>query len=170
MAWTRIACASVPAVLLALPAAAAAQERPRPAVEVSGAWVGFADDGVVGEMMLGGAGRWYLSPRLSVGPELLSIQGGHHSHFVVTGNLTWDIVADTGGRRGATPFLVAGGGLFQTRQAFFGQTAVSGEGAFTAGGGVRVSSGGRVFVGVDARIGWELHVRVGGTVGIRLGG
>ena len=63
----------------------------------------------------------------------------------------------------------AGGGMFQTRDSFFGQDSTHTEGAFTAGGGVRAAVSNRVTVGVDARIGWEAHLRVNGVVGIRLG-
>ena len=105
-----------------------------------------------------------MTPRLSVGPELLFIQGEHHSHLVATGNVTLDLR-----QARVTPFIVAGGGAFQTRYAFPGGDYTSWEGAFTAGGGVRGSVTPRVSVGVDARLGWELHLRLGGVVGIRLG-
>jgi len=96
--------------------------------------------------------------------------GQNHSHLVVTGNVTWDVFAPTNGRpRRVTPFLVAGGGVFQTRQTFFSETFTSSEGAFTAGGGVRALIGERVTVGVDARVGWELHLRINGLVGLQLG-
>ena len=79
--------------LLAAPMAdlAAAQDRPSPAGELVAGWVGFADDGIVSESLVGGTFRWYLLPRISVGPELVYIHGAHHSHLVVTGNVTWDM-------------------------------------------------------------------------------
>ena len=158
-------------VLLAPPLAglAGAQERPRPTAEFETAWVGFADDGVVGEGLIGGAARWYLSPRVSVGPEVVFIAGQHHSHLVITGNATWDLMTPTNSRPSITPFFVVGGGVFQTRETFFTGSFTSSEGAFTAGGGVRAAVGDRVTIAVDARIGWELHLRVGGVLGVRLG-
>jgi hypothetical protein len=148
----------------------AAQERPRPAVEFNAGWVGFADDGVVNEGLLGGAARFYVLPRVSIGPEIAFIDGTHHSHLMLTGNVTWDLLAPTNGRpRRVSPFLVAGGGLFQTREHFATGPFTSDEGSFTAGGGVRTSLGKRVAAGVDARIGWELHLRVSGLVGFQLG-
>jgi hypothetical protein len=149
---------------------ASAQHRPSPSLDLSAGWVGFADDGIVSEGMFGGAGRFYLSPRIAIGPELLYIGGDNHSHLVLTGNLTFDVIAPTAGRTPAvTPFLVVGGGMFQTRESFFGEDYTSTEGAFTAGGGIRAAVGDRVTVGVDARIGWETHVRINGTIGVRLG-
>ena len=153
------------AALFALPPVVMAQERPPASVDVHAGWIGFADDGIVSETMIGGATRWYVSPRFSIGPELIYIAGSNHSHFVVTGNATFDLLRD----RGITPFLVIGGGLFQTRENFPGMPSfTSNEGAFTAGGGVRVATGDRVTLGLDVRMGWEPHVRVNGVLGIRL--
>ena len=147
-----------------------AQDRPGPAVEVAAGWVGFADDGIVSEGMFGGAARWYLLPRLSVGPEVVYMSGSNHSHLVVTGNVTWDVVAPTNGRAAqVTPFVVVGGGMFQTREDLFTGPFTSREGAFTAGGGVRALVADRVTVGVDVRLGWETHIRINGLVGVRLG-
>jgi opacity protein-like surface antigen len=69
------------------------------------------------------------------------------------------------------PFVVAGGGLFQTseNQPLTGGAFRHNEGAFTAGGGVRALVSDRVIVGAEARVGWETHVRVNGFVGFRLG-
>ena len=84
---------------------------------------------------------------------------------MLTGNLTVDLV--TG--RAIEPFVVVGGGLFQTHESFFDDSVTSSEGAFTAGGGVRAHPRDRVSIGLDARVGWETHIRVGGVVAIRLG-
>ena len=137
----------------------------RPSIDLAGAWVGFPDDGMVSEPLIGGALRWPISSRLSIGPEVVYIDGESHGHVVVTGNLTFDFRPD----RSVQPFLVAGGGMFRTREQFFDDAVTSAEGAFTAGGGVRARVTDRVSIGVDARIGWELHVRVGGVVSVRLG-
>lgn len=158
--------------LLAPPLAntAAAQDRPAPVVELSAGWIAFADDGIVHEAMAGSAARLYLGSRVSVGPELIYINGDNHSHLVLTGNVTFDVLRpDAGGPRRVSPFVVAGGGVFQTRQQTFAGTLTSREGAFTAGGGVRALVGDRATIGVDVRVGWELHIRVNGVVGVRLG-
>jgi hypothetical protein len=149
---------------------AAAQDRPGPAVELAAGWVGFADDGIVSESLIGGAARWYLLPRISVGPEIAYIHGANHSHLMLTGDVTCDLLSPTNGRpRRVNPFLVAGGGLFQTRDRFVNETFTSSEGAFTAGGGVRALVGDRVTIGAEARVGWELHLRINGLVGLQLG-
>jgi hypothetical protein len=149
---------------------ASAQDRPSPTLDFSAGWVGFADDGIVSEGLVGAASRIYLSPRFAVGPELLYISGENHTHLVLTGNLTFDFIAPKSGRPPAiTPFLVAGGGMYQTRESFANEDLTHTEGAFTVGGGVRAAAGDRVTVGVDARMGWEPHIRINGVVGVRLG-
>jgi hypothetical protein len=165
-----VAIALLSIVAPAMVSPAAAQNRPAPSAELTAAWVGFADDGVVDEGLVGGSVRLYVLPRLSVGPEVVYIGGNNHSHWMVTGNVTWDMFAPVNGRRHqVTPFLVAGAGLFQTRETFFGDTFTSSEGAFTAGGGIRSVVNNRIVLALDARVGWELHVRVGAVVGVRLG-
>ena len=144
---------------------AAAQET----VEFSAGVVSFPDDGgLVDELLAGGSARFYLSPRLGVGPEVVFIQGEDHSHLILTGNVTFDFIGPNGGRPPRiTPFIVAGAGLYTTREQFSNGTNRSAEGAFTVGGGVRASLGDRVTAGVDARFGWEPHIRVNATLGFR---
>ena len=169
-ALMRVALGAI--ALLASPIAhtANAQNRPAPVVELAAGWVGFADDGIVSETLIGGAARVYVLSRVGVGPEVLYLRGHRHSHLVATGNVTWDVFAPVNGRqRPVAPFFVVGGGLFQTRETFPSGNFTSSEGAFTAGGGVRALAGDRITIGIDARVGWELHVRVNGTVGVRLG-
>jgi hypothetical protein len=149
---------------------AAAQNRPRPVGEFAAGALVFADDGLVSEALVGGTARFYASPRISVGPEIAYIRGDSHSHLMLTGNLTFDLIGPSGDEpRPITPFVVAGGGLFRTRHTFPKEIFTSTEGAFTAGGGVRARVGKSVFVGAEARIGWESHIRLNGMIGVRLG-
>lgn len=154
--------------LWALPVSA--QNRPAPALEFAAGWVGFADDGVVSETPIGAAARWYVSPRISIGPEVTFIAGESHSHQVVTGNLTFDFLAPRNGRPRVTPFVVGGGGMFRTSEAFaFRPSYSSTERAFTVGVGIRVTINDRLAAGIDARLGWELHLRMTGFISVRLG-
>jgi opacity protein-like surface antigen len=146
--------------------AAEAQERPAPTVEFAVGTFIFVDDGFPSERFGGAAGHVYLSRQISVGPEIAFVQGQNHRHFMVTGNLTCDLVDP--GRR-VTPFVVVGGGLFQTHENFSVGDFTSTEGAYTAGGGVRTLVGDRVTLGLEVRVGWEAHIRVNGLVGVRLG-
>ena len=154
-----------------LPPAAADDERPVPVGEFAAGTLRFPDDGVVIEGFLGGAARFYVSPRISVGPEIAYIQGDRHSHLMLTGNVTCDLARPpSGAPRAVTPFIVAGGGLFRTRERFTNRGVfTSSDGAFTAGGGVRARVGKYLMLGAEARIGWELHIRLNGLLGVRLG-
>ena len=153
------------AILAAPLAHDAAAQNVATAAELSLGWVGFPDDGIVSETMVGGTVRFYLTPQVSIGPEVVYMDGPGHSHLMVTGNLTWDVLPPRS--RLVTPYLVAGGGVFQTRDQFPGGTFKSNEGAFTAGGGLRFTAEGPLIVGVEARVGWELHLRVNGFIGLQ---
>ena len=154
--------------LSALPALG--QDRPAPALDLAAGWVGFGDDGVVSELPVGAAFRWYLSPRISIGPEVTFISGESHAHQVLTGNLTFNFRAPRGGLPVVTPFIVVGGGLFRTSEDFAGRPAFSStEGAFTVGGGLRARLSDRADAAIDLRLGWEPHRRVTGVISLRLG-
>jgi hypothetical protein len=131
----------------------------------------FADEGVVSEAFVGGAARFYVLPRIGVGPEISYIQGENHSHLMLTGNVTFDLLRPVNGEpRAVTPFAVVGAGLFRTSESFPNNGSFSSmEGAFTAGGGVRALVGKSVFVGAEARVGWELHLRLNGMIGVHFG-
>jgi hypothetical protein len=154
----------------ALAPSAYCQERPAPVVEFAAGGLFFPDDGgSVDESLLGGAARFYVTPRLSIGPEVAFINGGNRDHLMLTGNVTYDFLSPVGGRPApVTPFVVVGGGLFRTDETFFDDAVTHSEGAFTAGGGVRARLGDRVVAGGEARFGWELHFRVNGFIGIAL--
>ncbi len=160
------------ASMLSLAQTASAQSRPSPAVEFAAGAFLFPDDGLVTEKFVGGSGRIYLSPRISIGPEVAFVDGTNHRHLTLTGNVTFDLVAPIqGSPRRITPFLVIGAGLFRTTEDFPGSASFSSnEGAFTAGGGVRGFVARRVYVGGEVRVGWETHIRVNGLVGFVLGG
>jgi hypothetical protein len=158
------------AALSAYPAAAQ-EGRPAPVAEFAAGTFLFPDDSPVREGFAGGAVRFHLSPRLSVGPEVAYVQGRNHSHLMLSGNVTFDFIGPVSGREPAvTPFVTAGGGVFSSRgPAPFSGTTTYNEGAFTAGGGVRARVGERMYVGGEVRFGWELHLRVNALVGVRLG-
>lgn len=166
MQWLTIVVALA---ALALPMSARAQERPAPAVEFAAGWAGFADEGVVHHSVLGGAARFNLSPRIGIGPELVYMVGpGSDRDLFLTGNLTFDFFAPSPSRA-VSPFVVVGGGLFRHNNDFFNGTYTSTEGAFTAGGGVRIALGERAYIAPEARAGWETHIRLTVALGWRVG-
>jgi hypothetical protein len=100
-------------VLVASPAAAQnrpldsltlARDKPAPVGEFAAGVLMFPDEGVVTEGFVGGAARFYLSPRISVGPEVAYISGDRHSHLMLTGNMTFDFLRPENGQpRAVTP-------------------------------------------------------------------
>jgi len=154
-------------LLLIVGATPLAAQNPEPVVEVSGGALAFTE---ATEPFAGTAARFYVSPRISLGPEITFIFGNNHSHLMLTGNAWFDFLGPRSGQpRRVTPFGVVGGGLFHTREQFSVGNFNSTEGAFTAGGGIRTLLGNRVTLGADLRVGWELHVRAGATIGVRFG-
>ena len=147
---------------------AAARQRPAGSVEFSGGGYFFADETIVTEPFVGAAVRLYVSPLVSVGPEVVFVPASHHSHVILTGNLTIDLRNRANPMWEAiTPFFVVGGGLFQTRADFFDRgRSVSSEGAFTIGAGVRARLGPRLTLGTEVRFGWEPHVRANAVLGV----
>jgi hypothetical protein len=141
-------------------------QTPHVAVEGAVGYAGFLDEGTIDHSVWGAAARWYVLPRVAIGPELVYFKGPRHDRdLVITGNVTFDVIA---GSR-ITPFLVAGGGLFRHSDKFGAQTFTSSEGSFTAGGGVRVPISQRFYVAPEFRVGWEPHYRISVAVGWRPG-
>ncbi len=120
--------------------------------------------------MFGGAARVYLTPRISVGPEITYMRGPNTDRdWYFLGNFTWDIRHPRAGRPPrVSPFLIAGGGFFTHSDRFLSGTFTSSEGAFAAGGGTRVHITDRVYAMGDFRIGWELHYRITGGIGVSM--
>jgi hypothetical protein len=142
-------------------------QQPAPVVEIGAGTVAFTEST---ETFVSGTARFYVRPRVSVGPEVTYIVGDRHSHIVVTGNFVFDFLrSDKTRPRRVMPFAVVGGGMFQTREQFPIRSFTSTEGAFTAGGGIRTLLGNRITAGADLRVGWETHVRVGAVIGVKLG-
>lgn len=162
-----LVAAAVAALMTTLATSAFAQGRRTAAAEGFAGYAGFLDNSTISHSVLGAAARWYLLPRVAIGPELVYFKGpGDDRDVVLTGNVTFDFLAGT---RAVTPFLVAGGGIFRHSGKFGGQSFSGTEGSFTGGGGVRVSIGDRLYVAPEFRIGWEPHVRFSVAVGWRLG-
>jgi hypothetical protein len=152
------------AVLAAAPSPLFAQA-PAFAVEGGGGYAGFLDDGTAGHTLVAIAGRIYLLPRVSIGPEFQYMAGERdHRDLMLTGNVYLDLIERTP-RNPVVPYLVVGGGVFQTRDEFVRGTFTSNEPGFTAGAGVRIFVGGNFYVAPEFRGGWEPHFRVSVSIG-----
>lgn len=164
---------SIAILFIAAPAHAQPAGNPRPpaAVELFAGHAGFADDGTIEHSVFGGGARFYVTPRVGIGPELVYMRGpGSDRDLFLTGNLTFDLRSPRQGRPPrVSPFLVAGGGFFRNTNRFGTLDFSTVEGAFTGGGGARFWINDRAYAVTDFRMGWELHYRITGGVGISLG-
>jgi hypothetical protein len=153
------------ALFVAAAPAAAQTIPPRAAADIIGGYAGFVDDATIDHAVIGGSVRLYLSPRISLGPELVYMRGpaGDRDLFL-TGNLTVDLLAPRPGRR-LVPFLTAGGGLMRHTERVGTGPYTSGEGAVTGGGGARVWLSDRMYLLGEVRLGWEPHYRADGGFG-----
>jgi hypothetical protein len=165
----RIGLLVVAAMTWAAPAPAQSI-RPPAWIEVLAGHAGFSDDATIGHSVFGGAGRVYLTPQISVGPEITYMRGPNTDRdWFFLGNLTWDLLHPRAGRPPRiSPFLIAGGGFFTHSDRFVTGVFRTYEGAFAAGGGARVHMTDRLYAVGDFRIGWELHYRVTGGIGLSM--
>ncbi len=159
--------------LLAISVPARGQDasgRPPIMGEFVAGYAGFVDDATIDHTITGGALRLPLSPRVSVGPEVVYMIGpGRDRDVFLTGNVTFDLLPVRGGRRPRVgPFLVAGAGLFRHTDRFGQRDFSHVEAAATGGGGVRVWVSDRLYTAAEVRLGWELHYRVNGVLGVTL--
>jgi hypothetical protein len=167
MGWMRNGW--VPAAVLAAWVAAGGEARaqqPRPiAIEGTAGWAGFADDATKHHVIVGGAARIPIGRRVSVGPEIVYADGSTENDMFVLGSVWIDLGPSPDVSR-IVPYVVLGAGYMRHSQRFGSQRFVSGEGSFTAGGGLRAHVTDRLYVGGDVRVGWELHLRASGHVGM----
>ena len=162
--------------ILCVPAQTAlAQEQPAAIVELVVGRSGFVDEAWDYFTTVGGAARWFITPRLAIGPEVAYMRGSFDaSNLSVTANLTFDVVPDNGERR-TVPYVVAGGGYLRQRTLVGRgpgvpglESFVSGEGTVSVGFGARVQLNSRLFIAPEFRLGWEPEMRIGVTVGVRM--
>lgn len=123
---------------------------------------------LIGHTVVGGAFRYSLGRRVSIGPEVVYMAGpGRDTDVFVTGNVTVDFLVPADGPRPGTvsPYVVAGAGFLVQRSRFGPEGFSNTEGAVTGGAGVRVWITERVYAVGEYRAGWEPHTRVDGGIG-----
>jgi hypothetical protein len=160
----RYAVTSILAVFLLIGSETAghAQETPsRLAIDVSGGKSAFVDETPIGQMTIGGGVRWQLTPRVSVGPEVVLMKGPNDLREVF---LTGKAIVDFMPHRLLSPYFVADAGAMLQGDRFANGPYWSKEGAVSAGGGVRINVTPHVSIAPEVRIGWEPHVRFGAVV------
>jgi hypothetical protein len=134
------------------------------AAEISANYATFFDDGAIDHRGVAGAMRVHVTPRLSVGPELVYLIGpGSDRDVVLTGTLTIDFRTPRIGRAGRIePYAVVGAGLLSHRSGNWAGVSP----LVTWGGGARVWLARQIYAASDVRLGWYPHMRIAGTMGI----
>jgi hypothetical protein len=157
-------------LILVLAAAPAAAQPADGTLAVDGlvGYAAFLDDAPIEHGVFGASTRVYLTPGLSIGPEVVYMRGPREDRdLFVTANLTYDFVPLRNGRQGAFgAFVVAGGGAMRHRDRFGTTTFASWDCAVTGGAGVRVWATDAVYLLAEFRAGWEPHYRLNGGVGV----
>jgi hypothetical protein len=161
--------------LTSLAQPAFAQDKPAPLIEVVVGRSSFIDEVWDHFTTIGAGARFFVTPRVAIGPEVAYLtgefEGTDSSNLTVTGNITFDLVGD-----GApvVPYIVAGGGFIRQKTLVGSgpgstmlQTFSSSEGTFSGGAGARIALGPRAFVAPEFRLGSEPTMRVAVMIGFR---
>ena len=136
------------------------------AIEVTTGANVVVDDGFAYDALVGGGARFYLLPRVSIGPELTYIPspGGIHD-FQAFGTVTFDLLVSNVRRQvRITPFFVLGGGVRRFDDGEF----VESSGGIAAGVGLRWLATDRVHVAAEFGVRAD-RGRIAVTAGVRLG-
>jgi hypothetical protein len=155
-----------------------AQEKLAPIIEVLVGRSGFIDEVWDYFITIGGGVRWFVTPRLAVGPEVAHLTGEFDgleaSHLSATGNVTCSISSETVITAVSYRMLLPAEGPCAQRTLVGRGPGVPGlapftssEGTVSAGIGARVAIGARVFIAPEFRLGWEPETRIAATVGLR---
>lgn len=153
-----------------------AQTKPAPMVEAVVGSSGFVDEVFDYFLTAGGGARWFVTPKIAIGPEFVYMTGADDaSNLTITGNLTFDFIRDTTDRR-IVPYLAVGGGYLRQRTIVGSgpgspalQPFTSGEGTVSGGVGVRIALGRRAYVAPEFRMGYEPETRFTVMIGFRPG-
>lgn len=132
-------------------APAEAQQRVA-SVEVVTGYAGYVDDAWDNRALAGGVVRFALTPRFTIGPEVVYLRGRRGSHEVtVTGTGTFGLICSNVSRR-VVPFVVIGVGLLRQSSLVGGGPGTTGlfpystrEATVSGGFGARISVGRGLF-------------------------
>ena len=163
--------AVVPLLLVSvLPGVAAAQERPW-AAEVAAGHAAFVDDSTKHFFVAGGRVRRYVTPRVSVGPQLIVMTGGsggvRDRNITLFGDVVFDLFRDDAQGARVIPFVAGGAGIHwirdEVRDGYFWGRQLGAS----AGGGFRVRINRATAASIEYRLGSELYQQITGSVGVR---
>ena len=141
----------------------------RATAEVVGGYTGFPDESMVDHAVAGGSVRYQLSPRVSIGPELVYMVGpGADRDLLLMGTMWIHFMQRPDGDRAGSvnPFMVIGGGLMRHSNRYGASEFSHVGGAFSGGAGARVWISERAYALGEYRMGSGMHIRMTGGVGV----
>jgi hypothetical protein len=153
-------------LLLSAAAICHAQTGRTPSIEGIAGHAAFLDEDPVDHVIAGAALRYTLSPRVSIGPEIVYMRGPDLDRdLFLTGDVWFDFLAPGPyGPRPVTPYLVAGAGLMRHTDRFTPDFTAY-EFAVTGGLGLRIRLTDRWYIAPEGRLGWEPHSRFSASIG-----
>jgi hypothetical protein len=149
-------------LVLLLAASAQAQNKPRPEIKLTTGWIGFIDESWINHSIVGGAARFYLTPRVGIEPEILYMIGpGSDRDVTLIPHVSLDFLSGEKFR----PYVIGGAGWMHHSQKIgpirFGNNEWVGNG----GVGVKFFLTPRLFVAPEFRIGFETILRAAASIG-----
>jgi len=149
-------------VILLFAAAAEAQQKPRPEIKATAGWVGFIDEAFIDHGVVGGAIRYYITPRVGIESEVLYMAGpGSDRDFTLIPHVSFDFLR----RQKVQPYVIGGAGWLHHSQKFGPLKFSNNDWVVNGGVGVKVFITPRLFVAPEFRLGFETTVRATGSIG-----
>lgn len=149
-------------VLAGVPAGASAQGS---IVEGQLARGAFLDESAIPHSMFGAGARFFVIPRLAIGPEVTHMRGpGQDRDWVLLANASIDLRSRTGRR--VIPYVLAGAGMMRHTDGTEPRFPRAYGLLVNVGIGTRVVVSDRWFLAPEFRIGREPHWRFGVSAGM----
>lgn len=149
-------------LILLVAASARAQNKPRPEIKATTGWVGFIDESWINHTIVGGAARFYLTPRIGVEPEILYMIGpGSDRDVTLIPHVSFDFLS----RENVRPYAIGGAGWMHHSQKIGPIRFSDNEWVGNGGVGVKYFLTPRLFVAPEFRIGFETILRAAVSIG-----
>jgi hypothetical protein len=149
-------------LMLSFAATAGAQQKPRAEIKATTGWVGFIDEDWIDHFVIGGAVRYYLTPRIGIEPEVLYMIGpGSDRDVTLIPHISFDFLS----RPKVRPYLIGGAGLLHHSEKFGPLKFSHNEWVGNGGVGVKFFVTPALFVAPEFRMGFETIFRAAGSIG-----
>jgi Outer membrane protein beta-barrel domain len=129
------------------------EKRPSPDVALIIGTSAFLDEEIpFDHFVIGGSMRFYLSKRLSAGPQFLYMNGPDSDRdYSVVGNVAYDLITN----KKFVLYAVGGAGILNHSERIGNTTFSDSEGTASGGIGAKLFVTERLFLAPEFRLGWE---------------